>query len=178
MAICFLSFWICCSHITIYSMLHNLNSCSLSQLPISFMCTELLLSHQPVSNNTFHSCHSLCFCLKLYELIYKCFQFKGLWGRDLNSAMNFILCDFPLLKDSMHLFSFDFTLRSQCDLGVGQSEARSWPSHLEHQHWLAIHHFICRALIGSSCRDRLPTLLLQWRSVVRNDKLQSVTVFT
>jgi len=85
---------------------------------------------------------------------------------------------FPLIKDSMHLFSFDFISRSQCDLEVGQSEARNCLSHLEHQLWLAIHHFIHRALIGSSFRDRLPTLLLQWRSAVRNDRLQSVTVFT
>lgn len=178
MAISLLSFWIYCSQITIYSLLHNLKYWSLSQLLISFMCTELLMSHQAVSNNTFHSCPSLCFCLKWYELIYKCFQFKGLWGCDLNSAVNFILCAFHLLKDSMHLFSFDFMLRSQCDLEVGQSEARNWLSHLEHQRWLAIHHFILRALIGSSFRDQLPTLLLQWKSVVRNDKLQSVTVFS
>jgi hypothetical protein len=173
-----MAFWMYCSQITIYSVLLNLNSWSLSQLLISFMCTELLMSHQAVSNNTFRSCHSLCLCLKLYELIYKCFQFKCLWSRDLNPALNFILCALPLLEDSMHLFSFDFMLRSQYDLEVGQSEARNWVSHLEHQRWLATHYFILRALIGSSFRDQLPTCLLQWRSVVRNDILQNVTVFT
>lgn len=65
----------------------------------------------------------------------------------------------PVLLDRM--------FRSQYDLGAGQSAARSWVSQLEHQRWLEIHHFILRVLIDSNFRDQLPTLLHQWRSVVR-----------
>lgn len=64
---------------------------------------------------------------------------------------------------------FYSVFRSQSDLGAGQSAARSWVSHLVHQPWLGIHHFILRVLIGFNSRDQLPTLLHQWRSVVRTD---------
>lgn len=153
-------------------MLHNLNSWSLSQLQISFICTEVSYHIRLYQTIPFVSVN-LVVCVWNYINLHTCAFGSSVVGQRFEFCIEFILCAFPLLKDSMHLFSFDFMLRSLYDLVVGLSEARNCLSHLEHQRWLEIHHSILRVLIGSSFRDHLLTLVLRWRSVVSIDKLVS-----
>jgi hypothetical protein len=61
-----------------HSVLHNMNGWSLSQPLISFICPEVLMLNQAISNNLFHCYFVYCF-VKLCKLIYKGFQFKNFW---------------------------------------------------------------------------------------------------